>query len=401
MIGPPATMANRLSSQRMSEEWPDQDYIPRDPPVNPSPNLSVSDGNWSDIQRWYQENHTHEQGLSPPPRNRQPRVEDYDEDYLRYLQDIPEEEEDEEDFIHSSVQENETGYTPRPPKYDSDTMECLVKKKQKKVNSSKAEDTQEVEPSAMSTSRLETGNEKKEAERSPPTSVDVSNVKETQHASVSQSLPPLHQLLHQLMKATVIKMMHCHSLDPSQGSRNLRSSISSSSSSTMVEELSEGEEDDVDIVPESIKQRICATSPLIVAKVLISSIRNEPPRPPIDASKKDSPDDSSNSSGLNDSDANHNENQPKEEDESRRIEDESNIAENKGQSTHAMSSPPRGVAEQRNEEIIFAAPLAVILPQICDVTHDPTISKTEELAQQSDSDEKAAKYLLELIITSS
>nr|GMD07812.1 hypothetical protein Iba_chr06cCG10740 [Ipomoea batatas] len=360
MIGPPATMANRLSSQRMSEEWPDQDYIPRDPPVNPSPNLSVSDGNWSDIQRWYQENHTHEQGLSPPPRNRQPRVEDYDEDYLRYLQDIPEEEEDEEDFIHSSVQENETGYTPRPPKYDSDTMECLVKKKQKKVNSSKAEDTQ------------------------APTSVDEGN-------SDKDDALPLSRSLSRKQKP---KELESSKHEPSDSNTRGLSYLVPQSQVPQVQPWWRNY-----LRGKKMMSILCPnpSSKGFVQHLLLY----EPPRPPIDASKKDSPDDSSNSSGLNDSDANHNENQPKEEDESRRIEDESNIAENKGQSTHAMSSPPRGVAEQRNEEIIFAAPLAVILPQICDVTHDPTISKTEELAQQSDSDEKAAKYLLELIITSS
>nr|GMC99850.1 hypothetical protein Iba_chr05eCG9640 [Ipomoea batatas] len=108
---------------------PDQSQVP------PSPNLCVNQGNWSDIQRWFDENHAEERGLTPPPREHhlsqrnvdiahQPRVEDYDKDYLRYLQELPEEE-DEEHHI-SSIQENEPEeprYTPRAPNQYSDTRE--------------------------------------------------------------------------------------------------------------------------------------------------------------------------------------------------------------------------------------------------------------------------------------
>nr|GMC97864.1 hypothetical protein Iba_chr05dCG11090 [Ipomoea batatas] len=113
---------------------PDQSQVP------PSPNLCVNQGNWSDIQRWFDENHAEERGLTPPPRElhlsqrdvdiaHQPRVEDYDKDYLRYLQELPEEE-DEEHHI-SSIQENEPEeprYTPRAPNQYSDTRECWLKK---------------------------------------------------------------------------------------------------------------------------------------------------------------------------------------------------------------------------------------------------------------------------------
>nr|GMD89571.1 hypothetical protein Iba_chr14dCG1320 [Ipomoea batatas] len=77
---------SHASTQITAEQWPDHDLVPlRSPTLS---NLS-SEGKWSEIQRWYQENHAGAQGLPSLPRQDQPRVEDYDEDYLRYLEDMP------------------------------------------------------------------------------------------------------------------------------------------------------------------------------------------------------------------------------------------------------------------------------------------------------------------------
>nr|GMD06167.1 hypothetical protein Iba_chr06bCG13400 [Ipomoea batatas] len=67
------------------------------------------------LTKWFNENHAKKRELTPPPREHrlsqrdvdialghvaphQPHVEDYDEDYLRYLQEIPEEEKVEKDY---------------------------------------------------------------------------------------------------------------------------------------------------------------------------------------------------------------------------------------------------------------------------------------------------------------
>nr|GMD86536.1 uncharacterized protein LOC109155364 [Ipomoea batatas] len=89
----------------------------------PSPNPSISQGNWSDIQRWYNENHAGVRGLSPPPVNP-----DLDDDYVQYLNELPNNENDYEEEHLSSIQENELvlgqpGYAPRAPAYDSNTRE--------------------------------------------------------------------------------------------------------------------------------------------------------------------------------------------------------------------------------------------------------------------------------------
>nr|GMD34330.1 hypothetical protein Iba_chr09cCG11040 [Ipomoea batatas] len=89
----------------------------------PSPNPSISQGNWSDIQRWYNENHAGVRGLSPPPVNP-----DLDDDYVQYLNELPNNENDYEEEHLSSIQENEPvlgqpGYAPRAPAYDSNTRE--------------------------------------------------------------------------------------------------------------------------------------------------------------------------------------------------------------------------------------------------------------------------------------
>nr|GMD46992.1 hypothetical protein Iba_chr10eCG8620 [Ipomoea batatas] len=95
------------------------------PPSKSQESLSLTK-DWSEIQNWYA---THDGEGRELPRH--PRVEEYDKDYVQYLdEELEIRDSDEEDSNLSSIQEEEfvnaprgPGYAPRAPTYDSDTIE--------------------------------------------------------------------------------------------------------------------------------------------------------------------------------------------------------------------------------------------------------------------------------------
>nr|GMD47071.1 hypothetical protein Iba_chr10eCG9380 [Ipomoea batatas] len=95
------------------------------PPSKSQESLSLIK-DWSEIQNWYA---THDGEGRELPRH--PRVEDYDKDYVQYLdEELEIRDSNEEDSNLSSIQEEESvnaprgpGYAPRAPTYDSDTIE--------------------------------------------------------------------------------------------------------------------------------------------------------------------------------------------------------------------------------------------------------------------------------------
>nr|GMD25310.1 hypothetical protein Iba_chr08cCG8910 [Ipomoea batatas] len=228
-------------TQVVSEEWLDQDIVPKN-----YPNLS-SERSWSDVQHWYQEH-----------------------DEIR-------EEVDSEDLTDSSVQENEPRYTPRPPTYDQDTREWYRFHEDIALSARPVQSPPTLE-SSQGQSMLSTANSKnakamakgkgKAMKKSKPTALEP---------SVLEPSKP-EQLVDELSKPEPSTSSAQGPLPIVIRSQTPSTQAYSDSSSPMIEDSSEGEDDvgwgcdTIEIVLEHIQRWVRARAPPKIGEVWISSI---------------------------------------------------------------------------------------------------------------------------------